>query len=74
VAQAARDFNKPIVAMVVGRHAPQHKQMGHAGALIGSAREGAQQKLEALADAGCRIAKGLEGAIGILAKLGLTAD
>jgi succinyl-CoA synthetase alpha subunit len=74
LAQAARDFNKPIVAMVVGRHAPEQKQMGHAGALIGSAREGAQLKLEALADAGCRVAKGLEGAIGILAKLGFAAD
>ncbi len=74
LAQAARDFNKPIVAMVVGRHAPEHKQMGHAGALIGSAREGAQQKLDVLADAGCRIAKGLEGAIGILAKLGFATD
>ena len=74
LAQAARDFDKPIVAMVVGRHAPEHKQMGHAGALIGSAREGARQKLEALEDAGCRIAKGLEDALGILAALGLAAD
>jgi succinyl-CoA synthetase alpha subunit len=74
LAQAARDFDKPIVAMVVGRHAPEHKQMGHAGALIGSAREGARQKLEALQDAGCRIAEGLEDALGILAALGLAAD
>jgi succinyl-CoA synthetase alpha subunit len=57
-AETARGFAKPIVAMVVGRHAPEQKQMGHAGALIGSAREGAQAKLAALAAAGCRIAKG----------------
>ncbi len=49
--------------MVVGRHAPAQKQMGHAGALVGSARESADAKLEALAAAGCRIAKGLEEAV-----------
>ncbi len=65
-AQAARGFGKPVVAMVVGRHAPPHKQMGHSGALVGSARESAQSKLEALAEAGCRIAKGLEDAVGLL--------
>ena len=57
--------------MVVGRHAPAEKQMGHAGALIGSAREGAQAKLAALAAAGCRIAKGLEDAVAIVSKLQL---
>jgi succinyl-CoA synthetase alpha subunit len=65
-AQAARSFTKPIVAMVVGRHAPEQKQMGHSGALVGSAREGAQSKLAALAGAGCRIAKGLEDAVELL--------
>src|ERR1700722_17437093 len=62
-AEAARGFPKPVIAMVVGRHAPAQKQMGHAGALIGSERESAQAKLGALADAGCRIAKGLEEAV-----------
>jgi succinyl-CoA synthetase alpha subunit len=62
-AEAARGFAKPVIAMVVGRHAPAQKQMGHAGALIGSAREGAAAKLEALAAAGCRIAQGLEEAV-----------
>jgi succinyl-CoA synthetase alpha subunit len=56
LAETARRFPKPIIAMVVGRHAPAQKQMGHAGALIGHARESAQSKLEALAAAGCRIA------------------
>jgi succinyl-CoA synthetase alpha subunit len=59
-AEAARGYAKPVIAMVVGRHAPEQKQMGHAGALIGSAREGAAAKLEALAAAGCRIAQGIE--------------
>lgn len=59
-ADAARAFPKPVYAMIVGRHAPAQKQMGHAGALIGNAREGADAKLAALAAAGCRVAKGLE--------------
>ena len=67
--EVARGFAKPIIAMVVGRHAPVQKQMGHAGALIGSARESANVKLEALAAAGCRVAKGLEQAIAMAAKL-----
>jgi succinyl-CoA synthetase alpha subunit len=68
LAEAARGYPKPIIAMVVGRHAPEQKQMGHAGALIGSAREGAAAKLDALAAAGCRIAKGLEEAVTLAAK------
>jgi succinyl-CoA synthetase alpha subunit len=62
-AEAARRFPKPVIAMVVGRHAPAQKQMGHAGASIGHWRESAQAKLEALAAAGCRIAIGLEEAV-----------
>jgi succinyl-CoA synthetase alpha subunit len=57
--------------MVIGRHAPAEKRMGHAGALVGSAREGAQAKLAALAAAGCRTAGGPEQAIAILTELGL---
>src|SRR5271169_13738 len=68
LAEAARGFAKPIIAMVVSRHAPEQKQMGHAGALVGSAREGAPAKLEALAGAGCLIAKGLEEAVALAAK------
>jgi len=72
-ADAARDFGKPIIAMVVGRHAPAQRQMGHSGALIGSAREGAAAKLDALACAGCRIAHGPEQAIAIAMEMGLAA-
>jgi len=65
-AEAARGFPKPVYAMVVGRHAPAEKQMGHAGALIGSERESAAAKLTALADAGCRVVNGPEEAVNIL--------
>jgi succinyl-CoA synthetase alpha subunit len=68
-AEAARGYAKPVFAMVVGRHAPAQKQMGHAGALVGSAREGADAKLAALADAGCRIVKSLEQAVPMLSGL-----
>jgi succinyl-CoA synthetase alpha subunit len=68
LAAAAHGYPKPVIAMVVGRHAPERKQMGHAGALIGSAREGAAAKLDALGAAGCRIAKGLEEAVNLAAK------
>jgi succinyl-CoA synthetase alpha subunit len=45
--------------------------MGHAGALVGSARESADAKLAALAAAGCRVARGPEQVIEILKELGL---
>jgi succinyl-CoA synthetase alpha subunit len=68
LAEAARGYPKPVIAMVVGRHAPEQKQMGHAGALIGSARESSAAKLDALSAAGCHIAKGLEEAVSLAAK------
>lgn len=71
LAEAARDFPKPLVTMVLGRHAPAEKKMGHAGALVGSAREGAAAKLEALAAAGCRVAKGPADAVALLSQLGM---
>jgi succinyl-CoA synthetase alpha subunit len=67
-AEATRGFPKPVYAMIVGRHAPAQKQMGHAGALIGSAREGAEAKLAALAAAGCRIVRSLEDAVPMLSE------
>jgi succinyl-CoA synthetase alpha subunit len=68
-AEAAQDFAKPVIAIVVGRHAPAQKQMGHSGALIGSARESAGAKLEALAAAGCLIARDLQEVVTMAAKL-----
>jgi succinyl-CoA synthetase alpha subunit len=71
-AEAARGFAKPIIAMVVGRYAQAEKQMGHAGALIGSVRESADAKLDALGAAGCLIARGLEDAMALAAKFRVT--
>jgi succinyl-CoA synthetase alpha subunit len=74
LAEAAPNFPKPVVAMLVGRSAPAEERRGHAGALIGSARESADAKLAALAAAGCRVAKGPEQAVAILKELGLAQE
>ncbi len=51
-----RSLGKPLVAVVVGRHALPGKRMGHAGALIEGTRGTAQAKLDALREAGAHIA------------------
>lgn len=60
---------KPVVATIVGRHAPPERRMGHAGALIGSAREGAAAKLAALAEAGAHAAADPYEAVAILKEI-----
>jgi len=49
---------KPIVALIVGRHAPAERRMGHAGALasVGGAMDSAESKIAALQRAGAVIA------------------
>lgn len=53
---AIRSASKPVIAMIVGRHAPSRRRMGHAGALIGGDRETAAAKMVALEKAGARMA------------------
>ena len=48
---------KPVVALVAGRHAPQLRRMGHAGAFTDAGRGQAQAKIEALRSAGAWIAE-----------------
>ncbi|MBX9701155.1 MAG: CoA-binding protein [Acetobacteraceae bacterium] len=64
-------MRKPVVAMLVGRHAPAEKRMGHAGALVGGERETAAAKLAALRAAGARTVRDPEAAIAILRELDL---
>jgi succinyl-CoA synthetase alpha subunit len=54
---ASVEYGKPVIALVVGRHAPAERRMGHAGtlAIFGSAPAG--EKAEKLALAGVTIAK-----------------
>jgi len=47
---------KPVVCLIVGRHAPPQTRMGHAGAFIGDARSTAVAKRAALQEAGALIA------------------
>jgi succinyl-CoA synthetase alpha subunit len=69
LAEALGGFGKPFVATLVGRHAPADRQMGHAGALIGSERESAAAKLAALSAAGAHTAATPYEAIAILRRL-----
>lgn len=69
LAEAVARFPKPVVATIVGRHAPADRQMGHAGALIGAERETAARKLAALAEAGAHAVPTPYAAIPILKEL-----
>jgi len=69
LAEAVARCRKPVVATLVGRHAPADRQMGHAGALIGSEREGAAAKLAALREAGAHAVATPYDAIAILKEL-----
>lgn len=53
---AAADYGKPVIALVVGRHAPPGRRMGHAGTLSVFGLETAEQKIARLREAGVVIA------------------
>ncbi|MGK7868651.1 succinate--CoA ligase subunit alpha [Falsiroseomonas sp. E2-1-a20] len=69
LAAALPAFGKPLVALVMGRHAPEGTRMGHAGALAGAARETAAAKLAALAAAGAVAVERPEQAVAALLRL-----
>lgn len=48
--------DKPIVAYIAGRFAPEGKRLGHAGAIVRSQGEGYEAKVHALREAGATIA------------------
>ena len=53
---ASTDYGKPVVGLVVGRHAPKGRRMGHAGALSIFGSDLALSKIESLQNSGVMIA------------------
>lgn len=60
-----RHWAKPVAAFIVGRTAPAGRKLGHAGALIGGAREGYAAKVEALTAAGVHVARRLDEIVAV---------
>ena len=54
---SGQDYGKPVIGLVVGRHAPQGRRMGHAGTLSVFGADSAEEKIGLLKDAGVLVAE-----------------
>lgn len=62
-------FSKPVVALVVGRHAPRGRRMGHAGTVSALGLGSAAEKIDRLRDAGVAIADSADAVVATLLRL-----
>ena len=53
----AQNMDKPVIAYIAGKSAPESKRMGHAGAIISGNVGTAQGKIDALSAVGASIAE-----------------
>lgn len=63
----AKHMTKPVAAFIAGRSAPPNTRMGHAGAIVDGNEGSAEQKIEALRQAGVRVADNPEQIPALLA-------
>jgi len=54
-----KSVKKPVFAYIAGHHAPEGVQLGHAGAILGSAAESADSKTKILAQSGAKTANSI---------------
>jgi succinyl-CoA synthetase alpha subunit len=62
-------YPKPVVAFIAGRSAPPGKRMGHAGAIVMGKAGTAENKIEALKNAGVQVAEKPSDVAELIAKL-----